>query len=56
MKNITMPTLNQLVVGETLKLDFTITQAFTPKDRIMFAQFAQTNTGSTLKIKVWIEY
>ena len=52
-----MPTLSQLVAGETLKLDFTLRQAFTPTDsRIMYVQFAKTNTGSTLKLKVWIEY
>lgn len=57
MKDISMPTLSQLVAGETLKLDFTLRQAFTPTDsRIMYVQFAKTNTGSTLKLKVWIEY
>ena len=57
LKDISMPTLSQLVAGETLKLDFTLRQAFTPTDsRIMYVQFAKTNTGSTLKLKVWIEY
>lgn len=56
MGNLSLPTLNQLVVGETLKIDFRITQAFTPTDRITYVQFPKTNTGSTLKLKMWIEY
>ena len=56
IKNVQWPNLNELVVGQTIKRSFTISQAFTSSDRILYVQFAKTNTGSTLKLKMWIEY
>ena len=56
MENLTDITLDNLIVGETLKSDFNISQAFTSNDRILYMQFDKTGTGSTLKVKVWIEY
>ena len=48
-------TLDELVVGETLKKEFTISQAFTPTERIIYVQFGNIGTASTLKIQMWIE-
>lgn len=56
MSNFKEPTLNGLVVGETIKRSFNIAQALTATDRILYAQFAKSNTGTTLKLKLWIEY
>ena len=56
MSNFKEPTLNELVVGETIKRSFNIAQALTATDRILYAQFAKSNTGTTLKLKLWIEY
>ena len=51
-----MPNLNELVVGQTIKKSFTISQAFTSTERILYGQFEKIGTGSTLKLKMWIEY
>ena len=56
IENIQWPNLSELVVGETSKRSFTISQAFTSSDRILYVQFDKTNTGSTIKLKMWIEY
>lgn len=55
MKNITMPTADELVVGNTIKKNFTIPSGVTEKDRLLYAQFGPENTGSTIKLKMWIE-
>lgn len=54
-QGVTMPTLATLVEGETLKLNFTISQAFTSTERFGYIQFSKSNTGSKLKVQVWIE-
>ena len=54
--HMNMPSLNELVPGETIKRSFTIAQAFTASDRVLYVQFEKTNTGSTIKLKLWIEY
>ena len=55
MSGITMPTANELVVGNTIKKTFTIPSGVAEKDRLLYAQFGPENTGSTIKLKMWIE-
>ena len=56
MSGITMPTANELVVGNTIKKTFTVPSGVAAKDRLLYAQFGPENTGSTIKLKLWIEY
>ncbi len=55
MSGITMPTADELVVGTIIKKTFTIPSGVTEKDRLFYAQFGPENTGSTIKLKMWIE-
>ena len=42
-------------VGNTIKKTFTVPSGVTEKDRLLYAQFGPENTGSTIKLKMWIE-
>ena len=55
MSGITMPTADELVVGNTIKKNFTVPSGVAEKDRLLYAQFGPENTGSTIKLKMWIE-
>ena len=56
LKNIVMPKADELVVGETIKKTFTISQALTATDRFYYLQFDKSGTGSVLEVQIWIEY
>ena len=55
LQGMTVPKLNDLEVGEVLKKEFRISQAITPAERVGYIQYAKTNTGSKVKVQVWVE-
>ena len=55
MSGITMPTKDELIVGNIIKKTFTVPSGVAEKDRLLYAQFGPENTGSTIKLKLWIE-
>ena len=55
MSGITMPTKDELIVGNIIKKTFTVPSGVAEKDRLLYAQFGTENTGSTIKLKMWIE-
>ena len=55
IENLTMPKVNNLVVGETIKKTFNISQPLTASDRFLYLQFDESNTGSVIELQIWIE-
>lgn len=55
LQGITMPKVNELVVGETIKKTFNISQAFTATERFCYLQFDKKGTGSVIEVQIWIE-